>query len=156
MPEGKRAFEDFQAGDKRDFHTVTVSKADIIDFASDWDPQPMHLNEAAGEAGMLGGLTGSGWHMACLMMRGLCEGFLLNSLSQGSPGVKELNWQRPLRPGDTLTLSYEVLSARASASRPDIGIVLFHLAMTNQDGEVIMTMVSPIMFARRQATGADA
>ena len=154
MPEGKRAFEDFQTGEKRDFHTVTVSRDDIIDFASVWDPQPMHLDEAAGQVSMLGGLTGSGWHMACLMMRGLCDGFLVNSTSQGSPGVKEVNWQHPMRPGDTLTLSYEVMSTRASNGRPDIGIVLFHLSMTNQDGQVVMTMVSPIMFARREAAAS--
>jgi acyl dehydratase len=149
-----RAFEDFTPGETVEFHRVSVSAADITEFATAWDPQPMHLSEEAGRASMLGGLTGSGWHMICLMMRGMCEGFLLASTSAGSPGVDEVRWLKPLRPGDELTMYYTVVSTRTSKSRPDIGIVHFRHEVKNQDGETIMTCENPIMFGRRQSAGA--
>jgi len=149
MPDTKKAFEDFAPGDSAEFHRVTVSAEDIIDFASAWDPQPMHLDEEAGRASILGGLTGSGWHMACLLMRGMCDGFLVDSTSTGSPGVDEIRWLKPLRPGDVLTMRYTVISTRTSKSRPEVGFVHFRFETTNQNGETIMTMENPIMFARR-------
>ncbi|MEJ8572236.1 MaoC family dehydratase [Microbaculum marinum] len=149
-----KAFEDFTPGDVVEFHHVTVTEDDIIDFATDWDPQPMHLDEEAGKASILGGLTGSGWHMVCLLMRGMCDGFLLGSTSAGSPGVNEIRWLKPLRPGDELTMRYEVMSARTSKSRPGIGIVHFKFETINQNGETIMTMDNPIMFRRRETAEA--
>lgn len=149
-----RAFEDFTTGDTVVFHRVSVSREDILSFAAEWDPQPMHLDEEAGRAGLLGGLTGSGWHMICLLMRGMCEGFLLDSMSSGSPGVDEVRWLKPLRPGDDLTMRYTVLDARVSKSRPAIGIVRFRFEMTNQRDETVMTMENPIMFGRRREAEA--
>ena len=148
------AFEDFVKGETIEFHTVTVTADDIIDFAADWDPQPMHLDEEAGRATPLGGLAASGWHMICLIMRGMCEGFLLDSTSQGSPGVDEVNWLKPLRPGDTLTMRYTVLDKRMSRSRPHIGLVHFLFEAINQRGETVATIRNPIMFARRAAAEA--
>lgn len=149
-----RAFEDFTPGDSVVFHRTSVTKEDILDFAAAWDPQPMHLDEEAGRASILGGLTGSGWHMICLLMRGMCEGFLINSTSSGSPGVDDVRWLKPLRPGDELTMRYTVLKARPSNSRPEIGIVHFRFEVTNQRDETIMTVENPIMFRRRQAAEA--
>ncbi len=147
----RKAFEDFTPGDRVVFHRIAVSREDILEFAADWDPQPMHLDEAAGKASILRGLTGSGWHMICLLMRGMCDGFLVDSTSAGSPGVDDVRWLKPLRPGDELTLTYTVLDARVSNSRPNIGIVRFRFEMTNQNGETTMTVENPIMFGRRQA-----
>jgi len=155
MVGSRKAFEDFTIGDSVVFHRVTVPKEDIIDFATEWDPQPMHLDEAAGRASFLGDLTGSGWHMICLLMRGMCDGFLIDSTSQGSPGVDDVRWLKPLHPGDELTLRYTVLDARASKSRPRIGIVQFRFEMINQNDVMLMVLESPIMFARRQAAGAE-
>ena len=146
----RKAFEDFTPGDSVVFHRTRVSKEDIVDFAADWDPQPMHLDEEAGKASILGGLTGSGWHMICLLMRGMCDGFLIDSTSAGSPGVDDVRWIRPLRPGDDLSIRYTVLDARVSNSRPGIGIVRFRFEMTNQNDETIMVVENPIMFGRRQ------
>ena len=155
MATTQNAFEDFTPGDSVIFYRTTVSKDDIIDFATDWDPQPMHLDEEAGKAGILGGLTGSGWHMVCLMMRGMVEGFMANSTSQGSPGVDDIRWLKPLRPGDDISLRYTVLESRPSNSRPEIGIVRFRFEMINQDDTVLMMQECPIMFARRETAGAD-
>jgi len=156
MAGSKMAFEDFTVGDSVLFHHTTVSKDEIIDFAEAWDPQPMHLDEEAGRAGILGTLTGSGWHMVCLMMRGICDGFLVNSTSQGAPGTDQVNWLKPLRPNDELDLHYTVLDSRRSKSRPGIGIVRFRFEMTNQDGDTLMTQEGPIMFGCRDTEGAAA
>jgi acyl dehydratase len=154
MVGSRKAFEDFTIGDSVVFHCVTISKGDIIDFASAWDPQPMHLDEEAGRASILGDLTGSGWHMICILMRGMCDGFLIESTSQGAPGVDDVRWLKPLHPGDELSLRYTVLDARASKSRPGIGIVQFRFEMINQNDVMLMVLESPIMFARRQPAGA--
>ncbi len=146
----RKAFEDFTIGDSIVFHRVTVSKEDIIDFAAAWDPQPMHLDEDAGRASILGNLTGSGWHMICILMRGMCDGFLIESTSQGSPGIDDVRWLKPLHPGDDLTLRYTVLEARVSKSRPSIGIVKFRFEMMNQNDVMLMVLENPIMFGRRQ------
>lgn len=154
MPDTKRAFEDFTPGETAEFHRVTVSREDVIDFATDWDPQPMHLDEEAGRASILGALAGSGWHMICLLMRGINDGILNNSTSAGAPGVDEVRWMKPLLPGDTLTMRYEVLSTRTSRSRPELGFVHFKFDVTNQRGETIMIVECPAMFMRRETAEA--
>src|SRR5262245_45607051 len=121
---GKRwAFEDFVEGASMTFGSKTITADEIIEFAGEFDPQPMHLDEAAGKASLLGGLAASGWHTCCIFMRMLCDGFLLDSTSQGSPGIDYAKWKRPVVAGDRLTGRVTIVSARASKSRPGIGLV---------------------------------
>lgn len=131
---------------------MTITEEAIVAFAREFDPQPMHIDRAAGEASILGGLAASGWHTSAIFMRLLCDGLLLDSTSMGSPGIDELKWLRPVRPGDGLTLHAVVVEARASRSRPDVGLVRFEFTVTNQRDEAVMTMTNLVMF-RRRASG---
>ena len=98
-----------------------MTREEIIAFAAEFDPQPMHLDEAAGAASMMGGLAASGWHSCSLLMRIIADGFILNSTSMGSPGIDEVNWLKPLRPGTQVRVRATVLETRASKSRPEWG-----------------------------------
>ncbi len=149
------AFEDFPPGPFGTFGPLHVTRDDIIEFASEFDPQPMHLNDEAAGRSMLRSLSGSGWHMSALTMRLLVDGFLGRSVTLGSPGIEEAKWISPLRPGDDLMLDVEVREARPLRSRPDIGLVTFACRLRNGD-ETRLTMVSPIMFKRRAAIEAGA
>ena len=104
---------------------------------------------------MLKGLSGSGWHLCSLMMRMMVDGFVGRSTSRGSPGVNELRWLAPLRPGDDLTLDIEVLEARVSRSRPTTGIVTFKALVRNAAGQLLCEMVSPIIVDRRAGSAAE-
>jgi acyl dehydratase len=115
----------------------------------------MHLDEDAANASMLKGLAGSGWHMCSLMMRMIYDGFLHKSASMGSPGVDQMRWLAPFRPGDDLTLDVEVVEARASQSRPTLGIVKFKFSMLNAKGQTISEMITPIMIGRREAAAGN-
>ena len=147
-------FEDFPPGHFGTFGPRHVTRDEIIAFAAEFDPQPMHLDEEAASKSMLRGLSGSGWHLGSLMMRMLFDGFLGRTASLGSPGVDELRWLSPLRPGDDLTLDVEVKDARASRSRPDLGIVTFGMRVRNAAGQVLLEATSPIMVKRRDAAAA--
>ena len=144
-------FEDFQPGHFGTFGPRHVTREEILAFAAEFDPQPMHLDEEAASRSMLKGLSGSGWHLCSLMMRMMVDGFVGRSASLGSPGVDEVRWVAPLRPGDDLTLEIEVVEARVSRSRPQIGIVTLKGAVRNAAGQLLCEMVSPIMMARRTA-----
>ena len=144
-------FEDFPPGHFGTFGPRHVTRDEILAFAAEFDPQPMHLDEEAAGKSMLRGLSGSGWHLGSLMMRMLFDGFLGRTASLGSPGVDELRWLSPLRPGDDLTLDVEVKDARASRSRPDLGIITFGMRVRNAAGQVLLEATSPIMVKRRDA-----
>lgn len=144
-------FEDFPPGHFGTFGPRHVTREEILAFAAEFDPQPMHLDEEAANRSMLRGLSGSGWHLGSLMMRMLFDGFIGRTASLGSPGVDELRWLSPLRPGDDLTLDVVVKDARASRSRPDLGIVTFGMRMRNAAGQVLLEATSPIMVKRRDA-----
>ncbi len=144
-----RALEDFTAGETLDLGTWPMTEDDVIAFARAFDPQPFHLDPNAPETALMGGLIASGWHVAAIFMRMMCEAFLLDSTCMGSPGVDSLKWLKPVRPGDTLSARSTVIEARASKSRPDRGIVRFRHEVTNQDGETVMELDNPIMFERR-------
>ena len=118
-------FEDFAQGRFGSFGPRHVSREEILTFAAEFDPQPMHLDEQAAQASMLKGLSGSGWHLCSLTMRMLFDGFIGRTASLGSPGVNEVRWLAPLRPGDDLMLDVEVVESRVSGSRPTTGIVTF-------------------------------
>jgi acyl dehydratase len=147
-------FEDFPPGHFGTFGPRHVTREEILAFAAEFDPQPMHLDEEAASKSMLRGLSGSGWHLGSLMMRMLFDGFIGRTASLGSPGVDELRWLSPLRPGDDLTLDVEVKDARVSRSRPDLGIVTFRTQVRNAAGQVLLEATSPIMVKRRDVAAA--
>lgn len=149
------AYEDFVEGAVIELATKTVSKEEIVEFASEFDAQPMHLDEEAGKASILGGLSASGWHTSAMFMRMMCDGFLLRSTSQGSPGITELKWRKPVLAGDTLTGHSKVLSKRELKSRPGIGLVTFRHSVSNQRGETVLEMENPIMFALRRTDAKE-
>ncbi|MGD9477670.1 MaoC family dehydratase [Shinella sp. G-2] len=130
-------FEDFTPGRRFAFKERTLTAAEIVAFAREFDPQPMHLDEEAGRASILGGLAASGWHTSAIMMRMLYEAYIDGSTSEGSPGVDLMEWKRPVLAGDTLGGYCEVVEARASRSRPEIGIVRLRADVTNQRGETV-------------------
>jgi acyl dehydratase len=148
-------FEDFKPGPLGSFGPRHVTRDEILAFAAEFDPQPMHLDEEAASRSMLNGLAGSGWHLCSIMMRMMFDGFIGRTASLGSPGVNELRWLAPLRPGDDLTLQVEVAEARVSRSRPDTGIVTFQGVVRNAAGQTLCEMVSPIIVTRREAAAAE-
>src|SRR6202048_4606275 len=145
------SFEDFPPGHFGTFGPRHVSREEIIAFAAEFDPQPMHLDEEAASRSMLKGLSGSGWHLCSLMMRMMVDGFVGRSASLGSPGVNEVRWLAPMRPGDDLTPDIELTEARVSRSRPETGIVTFKGVIRNAAGQALCEMVSPILMGRRAA-----
>ncbi|KYG21987.1 MaoC family dehydratase [Bradyrhizobium betae] len=145
-------FEDFPPGRFGTFGPRHVTRDEILAFAAEFDPQPMHLDEEAASKSMLRGLSGSGWHLCSLMMRMMADGFITRAASLGSPGVDEVRWLSPLRPGDDLTLDVDVLEARTSKSRPELGIVKFKCTARNAAGLALAEMTSPILIKRREGT----
>jgi acyl dehydratase len=150
----KLTFEDFTPGPLGVFGPRHVTREEIIAFAAEFDPQPMHLDDDAADRSMLKGLSGSGWHMCALFMRMSWDGFIHRIASAGAPGVDEVRWMSPLRPGDDLMLHVEVTGTRESKSRPDIGFVHLANELRNAAGKTLMTATVPIMVLRRGAAGA--
>jgi acyl dehydratase len=150
----KRYFEDFAPGMVIENGPRFVTREEIVAFAAEFDPQPMHLDEEAARASILGGLAASGWHTCCLLMRMACDGFVLNSSSMGAPGVEEVKWLRPLRPGTNITLRTTVLDTRVSTSRPEMGFVKVQMDVLEDDRSPIMTLITS-MIMRPRAAEAD-
>lgn len=144
-----RYFEDFAPGDELPLASHHVTRAEIVAFASEFDPQPFHVDEHAAADTLLGGLAASGWHTCAIFMRMLCDGWLLQVASMGSPGVDTLKWLRPVRPGDVLSGQTKVIAVRESRSRPDRGFVQCRHEVVNGAGELIMWLENPIMIERR-------
>jgi acyl dehydratase len=142
-PPDDRYFEDYRPGDVHEFaDSVTVDERHIIEFATEFDPQPYHVDPTRD-----GGLIASGWQTAAIMMRLNVDNYLSSVASLPSPGVDELRWHVPVRPGDTLRLRATVLEARRSATKPDRGIIRTAGELLNQRDEVVMT-VSAVTFMR--------
>lgn len=144
-----RFFEDFHAGEELEVGSVTVTQEAIIAFASKFDPQPFHTDPQAAKASIYGGLIASGWHTVSLFMSLIVTRLLLDSSSLGSPGVEELRWPLPVRPGDTLTGRMHSLETRVSSSRPTMGILRWRGEMKNQRGEVVLSLLGTNFFGRR-------
>lgn len=142
-------FEDFTVGHVFELGSVTVSEADIIEFATRFDPQPFHIDPDAALHTSFGGLIASGWHTGSLWMRMYADSVLSQTDSRGSPGLDELRWRAPVRPGDTLTGRTEVIDVQPSSTDPTRGTVHSRSSMTNQDGVVVMTMQARGLFGRR-------
>jgi len=151
----KYYFEDFVPDSVEEFGPRAVTREEIVDFAAQFDPQPMHLDDEAARATMLGGLAASGWHTCGILMRMICDGFLLDSASLGAPGVDEVRWLKPVRPGDSLTFRRKVLEKRVSNSRPSMGFVKFAFSLINQHGDTMITMVVPVMIGRRDTANVQ-
>jgi acyl dehydratase len=145
------ALEDFQVGQRMSFGPRVLTREEIIAFARDWDPQPFHLDEAAAARSPFGGLIASGWQTAALCMRLVVDGLLAGSTSMGSPGLDELKWLKPVRPGDALSVEVEILEVTPSRSKPDRGSVRLTYRCTNQKSETVMTMTARVLFLRRAA-----
>lgn len=142
-------WEDFPAGEVAEFGAYEVTREEMVEFASEFDPQPFHLNEEIAKTSLLGGLAASGWHTCAIAMRMMWDGYLHKTASMGAPGVEEVRWRKPVYPGDVLTLRRTTLEARRSASRPEMGLVKFGWEMVNQKNETKMTMQGWAMFACR-------
>ena len=142
-------FEDFHPGDVIPVGSVEVTEPEIIAFASQYDPQPMHIDPQAAENSIYQGLIASGWHTVSLFMRLLVENLVARTVSLGSPGVDELRWPRPVRPGDRLSGQMEILETRVSNSRPTMGIVRWRGEVRNQNGDVVLSLLGSNFFGRR-------
>lgn len=142
-------FEDFKVGETLEMGRRLVDKDEVIAFAKDFDPQPFHVDEEAARKSFFGGLIASGWHTVAMVMRMMCDSYLLDSASLGSPGVDNVKWLKPVRPGDTIRAMRTVLEARASKSKPEVGIVKSRWEVYNQNDELVMTMEGYGMFAVR-------
>ncbi len=148
-PIEQRYFEDYIPGGVYEFGSISVEEAEIISFSKRFDPQPFHTDPEAAEKSMYAGLIASGWHTAALMMRLVVDHYLSHVASLGSPGVDELRWLQPVRPGDTLSLRVTVTEARRSRSKPDRGILHSYCETLNQHGQVVMTMKAINLLACR-------
>jgi acyl dehydratase len=144
-----RYFEDFKVGDVTDVGPVSVSEEEIVDFASRYDPQPFHIDPEAAKSSPFGGLIASGWHTTALFMGMFVRGILLDSASLGSPGVEEIRWTAPVRPGDRLTGRVTVTDVQPSSKNPARGTVFTTSEVFNQDGTPVMSLKARGFFARR-------
>jgi acyl dehydratase len=146
-----RYFEDFEIGEVTEIGPISVSEEEIVEFASRYDPQPFHIDPEAAKSSPFGGLIASGWHTTALFMGMFVRGILLDSASMGSPGVEEIRWTAPVRPGDRLTGRVTVTDVQPSSKRPDRGTVFTTSEVRNQDGVVVMTLKARGFFRRRSS-----
>ena len=136
----KYYFEDFAPGHSWEIEGPVLTKEEIVEFATRFDPQHFHVDEEAARRSTYGGLIASGWHTVGICMRMMCDRYLLETASLGSPGVDHVRWLRPVRPGDRLRMKMTVLEAKLSLSKPDRGSILHRWEVYNQDSELVMTM----------------
>ena len=142
-------FEDFEPGQDIDLGMRTVTEDEIVAFASAYDPQPFHVDHDAAAQSIYGGVIASGWHTCAMMMRLVVDGLLGRSSSMGSPGLEGVRWLAPVRAGDTLNVRYRTVQVKASASKPDRGVVWSMWVAVNQRGETVCTIEGMGMFGRR-------
>ena len=142
-------FEDFEPGRVYELGSHTVTEEEIVSFARAWDPQPFHVDPVAAASSPFGGLIASGWHTGSLWMRLYVDSMLGSAAAMGSPGIEELRWLAPVRPGDTLTARLVVLETTPSERHPGRGTLRSRGEMVNQDGVTVMSMLSRGHFARR-------
>ena len=147
----ERYFEDFIPGLVQEFGPTVVGEAEIVEFARQYDPQPIHTDPQWARTGPFGGLIASGWHTAALMMRLLVDQYLPSAASLASPGIDELRWLQPVRPGDELRVRVTVIEARASRSKPDRGLLRSRIEVLGPDGSAVMTLIALNMIRRRPA-----
>ena len=146
----EHSFDDFKVGDHFKSEPLKVTEKEVIEFAHKFDPQMFHLSRKRAERTIFKGLIASGWHTAAMAMRMMCDDYLLESSSLGSPGIDNLRWLKPVFPGDTLSVRLTVLEARPMASRPHVGLVQSQWEVMNQDRVVVLSMTGWGMFGRRE------
>jgi acyl dehydratase len=144
-----RYWEDFEVGEVTELGSVDVTEQEVLEFARRYDPQPFHVDPDAAAAGPFGGLIASGWHTTALFMGMFVRSVLLDSASMGSPGVEEIRWLAPVRPGDRLSGRVTVTGAQPSATNPRRGTIFTTSEVLNQEGAVVMTLKARGFFARR-------
>jgi acyl dehydratase len=149
-----RSFEDFTVGETAELGPLVVTADDIKAFAAAYDPQPMHLDENAAQNSVMGGLIASGLHTACLHMRLLVDGLLRHADGMGSPGLDEVRYLAPVRPGDRLCVHLEVIEMRTSKSRPEMGILKFRSLMTTDAGTAVLRVTWTLLLGRRAPVSA--
>ena len=137
-----RYFEDYLPGAVYEYGYTSVTEADIVTFAERFDPQPIHVDAQFAAAGPFGGLIASGWHTAGIAMRLIVDHYLPRAASLASPGIDELRWPTPVRPGDKLRLRTTIVEARRSRSKPDRGLVRTQAELINQDGSPVLTLLA--------------
>lgn len=147
--ETPRYWEDYEVGTKYPLGSTTFTADEIVEFARQFDPQSFHVDAEAAKASLFGGLVASGWHVAAKLMRLFVDNYVDKRTALGSPGLDELRWLKPVRPGDTLTASVECASKVPSKSRPNMGVIHEHWSATNQNGELVMTAKGINMVRRR-------
>ncbi|HEX5406939.1 MAG TPA: MaoC family dehydratase [Pseudonocardiaceae bacterium] len=148
-PISDRYFEDYSPGAVYEYGYSSVTEAEIIEFALRFDPQPIHVDTAYAATGPFGGIIASGWHSGSLMMRILADHYISRVASLASPGIDELRWSAPLRPGDLLRVRTTTLEARPSRSKPDRGVVTTRAELVNQDDRCPVSCVALNIIARR-------
>ena len=146
----QRYFEDYTAGHVYELGTVTVSEAEIIDFARQFDPQYFHIDPEKAKSSRFGGIIASGWHTIGVTMRLYVDHFLSHVASLASPGIDEIRWPNPVRPGDILKVRVSVLEARPSGSKPDRGVVRAKIEAINQRNEQVLSMIGISILGRRE------
>ena len=152
-PAENRYFEDYEPGAVHEFGGIAVEEEEIISFARRFDPQPFHTDPIAAKQTVFGGLIASGWHTASLTMRLLVDNYVSRVASLGSPGVDEIRWLKPVRPGDTLSIRVTIVEAQRSRSKPNQGLVRSFTETLNQHGEAVMTMKGAGMVRSRNTDG---
>ena len=146
-----RYFEDYVPGSVHEFGTAIVDEQEVIEFGKRFVPLSYHTDKEAAKNSIYGGLIASGWHTAALMMRLYSDNYLSKVANIGSPGVDELRWDKPVFPGDRLSIRVTVLEARRSASKPDRGIFRSFIEVLNQNREVVMSLKSVNFVRARQS-----
>jgi acyl dehydratase len=150
VPINQRYFEDYVSGTTFEYGEISLSADEIIEFARRFDPQPIHIDPEAAARGPFAGLIASGWHTASVMMRLLADHYISHVASMASPGVDEIRWLIPVRPGDTLSIRVTVLETKRSRSKPDRGTVRSLVEVMNQNREVVMSL-KPLSIVRCRA-----
>jgi acyl dehydratase len=154
VPPDQRFFEDYVVGRVYEFGEIGVSEPEIIEFATRYDPQYFHVDPARAAATEFGGIIASGWHTVSLVMRLYVDHYLSHVASLASPGVEDVRWPNPVRPGDTLKIRVTILEARPSRSKPDRGIVRAKMEAINQKDELVLSMVGMSIIGRRPEPSA--
>jgi acyl dehydratase len=153
-PAGKIHHEDIEVGKTITVGHKLLTKEEIIAYGRAFDPQPMHVDEEAAKATLVGGLCASGWHTCAIMMRLLCDGLISRMAGLGSPGVDEVRWKKPVRPGDVLSLRYTAQEKRVLASRPDVGMTKVLVELVDGNGEVPCTWITNQLTRMRHPAAA--
>jgi acyl dehydratase len=150
VPIADRYFEDYAVGAVAEYGSYAVTEDEVVRFAEAFDPHLMHTDAEASLTGPFGGLVASGWHTTAIMMRIMVDNFLNERTSLGSPGIDDLRWHIPVRPGDVLSARFTVVAARASVSKPDRGLTHTRIELMNQTREIVMSQVMLNLIRKRQ------